>query len=120
MVARPLGEARFKEGSSPGDIPEAEKMSTPTPQTETPVGQPTQPAPTSTSQTPQPTVTPAEEKLRQKLSEILGDLIIKAQETAFELATIECPKAKECPLAMKTRELVVSLKKLLRLRKELS
>lgn len=60
--------------------------------------------------------------LRQKMAEILSDILAKAQELGFELATIDhsqlarCPSAK--PLVGKSRELIVALKKLFELRKE--
>jgi len=61
--------------------------------------------------------------IRQKLTEVLGDIIVKAQEVGFELATLDYSKLSMCPalkpLVEKSRELVVALKKLMELRKEL-
>ena len=60
--------------------------------------------------------------LRQKLAEVIGDILAKAQEVGFELATLDygqlgrCPALK--PLVEKSRELVIALKKLMALRKE--
>ena len=56
--------------------------------------------------------------MREKLTQILGDILTKAQEVGFELATLECAKAHECPLVKKSKELIIVLKKLFELRKE--
>lgn len=62
--------------------------------------------------------------VRQKLSEILGDILTKAQEVGFELATLDfsaiekCPEVK--PLIEKSKELITALKKLFAMRKELT
>ncbi len=61
-----------------------------------------------------------DDALRQQLTEILGEILTKAQEIGFELATLDpsvlnsCPQVK--PLVDKTRELIVALKKLFALR----
>ncbi len=69
----------------------------------------------STQVQPQPQVstiptalTPEEEELRNLLTELLA----KAQELAFELATTEDEVVLRSPLASKARELVVIIKKL--------
>lgn len=62
--------------------------------------------------------------MREKLAEIIGDIIAKAQEVGFELATLDYSQLGRCPglrpLVEKSRELVVSLKKLMEMRKELT
>ena len=68
------------------------------------------------AQQPQPVLN---ETIRQKMTQILGEILGKAQEVGFELATLDCPHANNCPLVKKSRELIVVLKKLFELRKEL-
>ena len=53
-----------------------------------------------------PPITPEVEKLTEKLNTI----IMAAQELAYELATIDCDKADQCPLAKKSKELIRALK----------
>jgi len=57
--------------------------------------------------------------LREKLTAILTNILTKAQEVGFELATLDCPHAGSCPLVKKSRELIVELKQLFNLRREL-
>ena len=69
---------------------------------------------TSGAQTPT-----GDDIIKKKLTDILGDILTKAQEVGFELATLNCPIANTCPLVMKSKELIVALKKLFSIRKEL-
>jgi len=61
--------------------------------------------------------------VREKLAETIGEIIAKAQELGFELATLDYGQLGRCPglkpLVEKSRELVVALKKLMEMRKEL-
>lgn len=54
---------------------------------------------------------------------MLGEILTKAQELGFELATLDHSAAEKCrdvqPLVLKSRELIVALKKLFAIRKEL-
>jgi len=70
----------------------------------------------ATQQPQQPVISDA---VRQRMTQILGEILGKAQEVGFELATLECPDANRCPLVKKSRELIVVLKKLFELRREL-
>jgi len=45
---------------------------------------------------------------------------VKAQELAFELATLNCRISANCPLVKKSRELIVELKKMIEIGKKLS
>ena len=65
--------------------------------------------------TPAPNIPPAQ----QKLANVLGDILMKTQEVGLELATLECSKRAKCPLVSKTRELIMILKKLFEIRKEI-
>ncbi|RLI86867.1 MAG: hypothetical protein DRP01_03235 [Archaeoglobales archaeon] len=67
----------------------------------------------------QPTQQVINEQIRQKMTQLLGEILGKAQEVGFELATLDCPHANNCPLVKKSRELIVTLKKLFELRREL-
>jgi len=61
-------------------------------------------------------ITPQE---KQKIIvDSLGEVISIANEVGFELATLECPNAHNCPLVMKSRELIIALKKLFKLMRE--
>jgi len=44
---------------------------------------------------------------------------MKTQEVGLELATLECSKRAKCPLVSKTRELIMILKRLFEIRKEI-
>lgn len=62
--------------------------------------------------------------IREKLAETIGEIIAKAQEVSFELATLDYEQLNRCPglkpLVVKSRELVVALKKLMEMRKEIT
>jgi len=68
---------------------------------------------------PPPAAQPSDE-LTRKVSDALNEVLMKAQEVSFELATLECKEAPNCPLAKTTRELVVGLKKLFNVSRQAS
>jgi len=65
---------------------------------------------------PSRTAVQVDENLQIQLRDLLGEILAKAQELGFELATLECSDSHNCPLAKKSRELIVVLKKLFALR----
>jgi len=52
------------------------------------------------------------EEVRDKLTTIMQELLLKTHELSFEYSTIDCPKLNECPLAQKSRELFKTVKEL--------
>jgi hypothetical protein len=66
-----------------------------------------------------PTVTapPISEEVRDELTAIMQELLLKTHELSFEYSTMDCPDIQKCPLAQKSRELfkvVKDLNKLVR------
>jgi hypothetical protein len=57
---------------------------------------------------------------QKAFAEALSDVLVKAQELAFELATLNCRLAPNCPLVKKSRELIVELKKMIEIGKKMS
>ena len=60
------------------------------------------------------------EAVRAEITQIIANLIIKAQELGFELATCECPHVSNCELAKKAREVVREIKKLVAIQRKLT
>jgi len=60
-----------------------------------------------------------DEQLRNEMTNILSNLLFKAQELGFELATLDNPELANHPVVQKARELIVELKKLFELQKKL-
>jgi len=50
----------------------------------------------------------------------MGGILLKAQECALEMATLDCNTAKNCSLFTKSRELIEELKKLLNIQRRLA
>jgi hypothetical protein len=44
-------------------------------------------------------------EVRDELTALMQDLLLKAHELSFEYSTLDCEKIQECPLARKSREL---------------
>lgn len=65
-------------------------------------------APTSTI-TQHTTVSP---DIRDQLTLLMQDLLLKTQELSFEYSTLDCDDIKECPLANKCKELFRTTKKI--------
>jgi hypothetical protein len=63
---------------------------------------------------PTPTPTPATipPEVRDELTSLMQELLLKTHELSFEYSTLECDKIKECPLAQKSRDLFRTVKKL--------
>jgi len=69
------------------------------------------------TEVPQPS---KQDILRDKLSQIISNILVKSQEIGFELVTCECQLISTCPIAKKSKELIKELKNLFELRKEMS
>jgi len=69
------------------------------------------PAPTSATVVA-PTPTPLPPEVRDELTALMQELLLKTHELSFEYSTLECDKIKECPLAQKSRDLFRTVKKL--------
>jgi len=50
----------------------------------------------------------------------MGSILLKAQEVSLEMATLDCDVAKNCPLFVRSRELITELKKLLGIQRRLA
>lgn len=60
------------------------------------------------------------EEFRGALDEVMRDLLMHAQELAFEYSTCDCPKILECTLAQKSKELFRDIKKLNEIAKKMA
>ncbi|MGB9760029.1 MAG: hypothetical protein ACPLZG_09415 [Thermoproteota archaeon] len=71
---------------------------------------------------PTPTPPPPEipDEVRNELTAIMQDLLLKTHELSFEYSTIDCPQLSTCPLAQKSRELFKVVKELNNLVKRVS
>lgn len=84
---------------------------------EGPVSQPPPPQPTVTQQRervyqpPPPTPSP-EEKAREKITQLVGQLLTEANELAFDLGDIKLETCKDCPLLARTLHMLKILKEL--------
>ena len=58
---------------------------------------------------------PIPEAVMQKFTEIVQSMLSISNELGLELATIDCDKWKDCPICLKSRELVKKVKELLSL-----
>ena len=68
-----------------------------------------------------PTMPSAEDvQFRERIGEIITELVFDAQEVGFELATLKCDKINECPLVQKTRNLILKVKELFEIQRELT
>ncbi len=74
------------------------------------------------ARTPVPTPPPPEipDEVRNELTAIMQDLLLKTHELSFEYSTIDCPQLSTCPLAQKSRELFKVVKELNNLVKRVS
>jgi len=54
-----------------------------------------------------------------RFSEIVRDILILSQELAFELSTIECQNAHTCEVCKKAREIIIKVKELIKLSKQI-
>ena len=54
-----------------------------------------------------------------KFGEIVRDILMLSQELAFELSTIECPNAQNCEVCKKAKEIIVKVKELIKISKQL-
>ena len=56
--------------------------------------------------------------MRDELSKIISNILVKSQEIGFELVVSECPNMSTCPIARKSKELIKELKALFELREK--
>jgi hypothetical protein len=63
---------------------------------------------------PTPTITapPISPEVRDELTALMQDLLLKTHELSFEYSTLECDELSTCPLGKKCRELFRVVKKL--------
>jgi hypothetical protein len=73
----------------------------------TPEGMPIQPQPQPLVQPP--TIAP---EVRDELTSIMQELLLKTHELSFEYSTLDCNTIQKCPLALKSRELFKVVKEL--------
>jgi len=59
-------------------------------------------------------------ELRNRLQDLMSELIFDAQEVGFCLAELECEKRSECQLVEKTKQLVRRIRELFELQRELT
>lgn len=58
---------------------------------------------------PMPTIP---ETVRDELTQLMQELLLKTHELSFEYSTLDCPKIQDCELAKKAKELFKVVKKL--------
>jgi len=51
------------------------------------------------------TMTAPTQEVRDELTQLMQDLLLKTHELSFEYSTMECEDISECPLAKKSKEL---------------
>jgi hypothetical protein len=54
---------------------------------------------------PEITMTAPTQEVRDELTQLMQDLLLKTHELSFEYSTMECEDISECPLAKKSKEL---------------
>jgi hypothetical protein len=59
-----------------------------------------------------PVQAPLPPEVRDELTSLMQELLLKTHELSFEYSTLECDKIKDCPLAIKSRELFRTVKQL--------
>jgi hypothetical protein len=57
--------------------------------------------------------------VQKELNEIVGGLLTKAHELTFELATSDCPRVNECPIAQKAKDIAKLVKRLINLQRSM-
>jgi len=60
------------------------------------------------------------EELRDELTSLMQELLLKTHELSFEYSTLDCNEISKCPLAQKSRELFKVVKELNNLVKRMS
>lgn len=55
---------------------------------------------------------PVPEEMRDELTSLMQELLMRCHELSFEYSTSDCDKILECPLAQKSKELFRTVKKL--------
>jgi len=60
------------------------------------------------------------QEVRDKLTSLMQNLLLKTHELSFEYSTMECSDITTCPLAIKAKELFKTVKELNQLMKEVA
>jgi len=76
---------------------------------------PTTPPMMTQQQVPQPTLPP---EIVQKLQQAMAEMIVLGGELGMEIATSDCAKLRECPIVIKSREIVNKVKEIREILKE--
>lgn len=61
-----------------------------------------------------------EPEIREKLGNLISELIFDASDVAFELALLQCDKRNACPLVSKTIKLVKKVRELFGIQREMT
>jgi hypothetical protein len=61
---------------------------------------------------PAPAVPEIKPEVRDELTSLMQELLLKTHELSFEYSTMECEEISNCPLAKKSKELFRTVKKL--------
>jgi len=59
-----------------------------------------------------PPITAIPDEVREELTALMQELLMKAHELSFEYSTIDCEQLRDCSLALKAKELFKVVKKL--------
>lgn len=57
-------------------------------------------------------------EMRERLGNLITDLIFCAQDVGFELAMLQCSKRDNCPLVEKTRSLIMKVRELFEMQRK--
>lgn len=64
------------------------------------------------TQPPTPPTPAIPEAVRDELTQLMQELLLKTHELSFEYSTLDCPNVQNCELAKKAKELFKVVKKL--------
>ena len=76
------------------------------------ISTPEQVIPQAPMQTMAPPAPPISPEVRDELTALMQDLLLKTHELSFEYSTMECDELSSCPLGKKAKELFRVVKKL--------
>jgi hypothetical protein len=60
------------------------------------------------------------QEIRDELTAVMQELLVKTHELSFEFSTMECPTIASCPLAQKAKELFRTVKQLNQLMRQVT
>jgi hypothetical protein len=84
------------------------------------ISTPEQAIPQAPIQTVAPPAPPIAPEVRDELTALMQDLLLKTHELSFEYSTMECDELSNCPLGKKAKELFRVVKKLNQLVRRMS